>query len=292
MINRHKECPGDKPAGRTAAGQTREDSAMTIGEKIKKARKDKGWTQSELAEKLNVSPEAVSKWERGTYLPDEYNEEQLNDILGLNLMDDDGKPVNMRLFNEDHMSSYLKGRLNYRDFPNASRALEFAKEKHKGKTRDPKDFNIPYIIHPYTMTCHALAMGLEEDELLAALLLHDVCEDCHVPPEELPVCEEVQEVVALVTKPEDKTGFTEEEYYAKILQNEMACMVKCIDRCNNVSSMALAYGPERMKKYIRETEEFYPALLRKIKSVPKYSNAAWLLSYQIRSVLQTAKRIG
>ena len=58
------------------------------------------------------------------------------------------------------------------------------------------------------MACHALAMGLEEDELLAAILLHDVCEDCGVPPGELPVCEEVRRIVALVTKPEDRKGCT------------------------------------------------------------------------------------
>ena len=66
---------------------------MTIGEKIAFARKKKGWTQTRLAEELGVSSEAVSKWERGFYLPDEYNEERLTDLLGLNYMDDDGNPV-------------------------------------------------------------------------------------------------------------------------------------------------------------------------------------------------------
>ena len=264
---------------------------MTIGEKIAFARKKKGWTQTKLAEELGVSSEAVSKWERGFYLPDEYNEERLTDLLGLNYMDDDGKPVNGRLFNEDHMSSYLKGKLNARDFPNASRALVFAKEKHEGALRSPKELNIPYIVHPLTMTCHALAMGLEEDELLAAILLHDVCEDCGVPPEELPVCEEVRRIVALVTKPEDRSTYSEEEYYKAILRDPRACLVKCIDRCNNVSGMALGFTPERVKKYVKETEEWYPRLLRVVKAVPEYNNAAWLLSYQIRSVLQTAKKI-
>ena len=76
---------------------------MTIGEKIKAARKQKGWTQTKLADKLGVSPEAVSKWERGAYLPEVYNEERLNDLLGLDLIEDDGRPVNGRLFNDDHI---------------------------------------------------------------------------------------------------------------------------------------------------------------------------------------------
>ena len=38
---------------------------MTIGERIKKARKDKGLTQKKLAEKIFVVPEALSRWEKG-----------------------------------------------------------------------------------------------------------------------------------------------------------------------------------------------------------------------------------
>ena len=36
-----------------------------IGKFIKELRKEKGLTQKELAEKLNITDRAVSKWERG-----------------------------------------------------------------------------------------------------------------------------------------------------------------------------------------------------------------------------------
>lgn len=43
---------------------------QTIGQIIRKLRKERNFTQEELAEQLNVSAQAVSKWENGTSLPD------------------------------------------------------------------------------------------------------------------------------------------------------------------------------------------------------------------------------
>lgn len=192
-------------------------------------------------------------------------------------------------FHEQAMSAFLKEKFNSGQFPEASRALDFATEKHEGQLRKPKELKIPYINHPLTLACHALAMGLEEDGLLAALLLHDVCEDCGVAPEELPVSPEVQQVVALVTKP--KHGLNEKLYYSEIAKNPRAAMVKCLDRCNNLSGMAAAFSLEKLQDYIEETERYYPELLRVIREQPEYNNAAWLLKYQIRSLLLTAKRI-
>ena len=41
-----------------------------IGKFIASCRKDKKLTQEQLAEKLNISKNAISKWERGLNLPD------------------------------------------------------------------------------------------------------------------------------------------------------------------------------------------------------------------------------
>lgn len=43
---------------------------MILAEKVMTLRKKKGWSQEELAEKLNVSRQSVSKWESGTSIPD------------------------------------------------------------------------------------------------------------------------------------------------------------------------------------------------------------------------------
>ena len=41
---------------------------IKVGQLILQLRKEKGWTQLELAEKLNITDKAVSKWERGVSL--------------------------------------------------------------------------------------------------------------------------------------------------------------------------------------------------------------------------------
>lgn len=46
---------------------------MTIAEKIKKLRKDNNMTQEDLAEKLNVSRQTISKWETNVVIPDADN---------------------------------------------------------------------------------------------------------------------------------------------------------------------------------------------------------------------------
>lgn len=43
---------------------------LETGRRIQQMRKSHGWTQKELAEKLNVTDRAVSKWERGLNYPD------------------------------------------------------------------------------------------------------------------------------------------------------------------------------------------------------------------------------
>ena len=260
---------------------------MITGQQIVKARKAKGMTQAKLANLIGVSTETVSKWEKGTFAPSLENEKKLYSVLGITHVS-----VNIRdarLFHERNMSAFLKGVFNSGQFPEAAKALSFAKSKHEGQLRKPRELEIPYINHPLTLACHALAMGLEEDTLLAALLLHDVCEDCGVAPANLPVSQEVQEIVALVTKP--KPFLSESRYYAAIVENPKASLVKCIDRCNNLSGMAMGFSIEQIQDYIEETEKYYPKLLRVVKEQPEYNNAAWLLSYQIRSLLNTAKRI-
>ena len=57
-------------------------SNKSIGEIINSLRKAKGMTQNELAEKMNVTDKAVSKWERNLSCPDVNSIPKLAEILG------------------------------------------------------------------------------------------------------------------------------------------------------------------------------------------------------------------
>lgn len=54
---------------------------MTFGEKIRKLRTEAGITQKELADKLNVTYQTVSKWENDTNEPDFSTLKELVKIL-------------------------------------------------------------------------------------------------------------------------------------------------------------------------------------------------------------------
>ena len=55
----------------------------TIGQRIQRLRKEKGLTQEQLASKITISPQAVSKWENDASYPDITLLIQLADILGI-----------------------------------------------------------------------------------------------------------------------------------------------------------------------------------------------------------------
>lgn len=43
---------------------------QTFGKRLSELRKKKGWTQDQLASKLSISSQAISKWENDTSMPD------------------------------------------------------------------------------------------------------------------------------------------------------------------------------------------------------------------------------
>lgn len=60
---------------------------MGMEEKLSSLRKQHGLTQTELAEKLNVSRQAISRWEVGAAVPSIENLKTLSDLYGVSVDD-------------------------------------------------------------------------------------------------------------------------------------------------------------------------------------------------------------
>ena len=56
---------------------------MTLGQKIKEIRKRMGLSQEQLGKIINVSRQAITKWERDEGIPDISNLKELSTILGV-----------------------------------------------------------------------------------------------------------------------------------------------------------------------------------------------------------------
>ena len=70
---------------------------VKIGRFIQEKRKEKKLTQSEVAEKLNITDRAISKWENGVCLPDAGTMPELCEILGISINDlFSGEKVDMK----------------------------------------------------------------------------------------------------------------------------------------------------------------------------------------------------
>lgn len=274
---------------------------MHFGERITERRLEQGLTREQLADRMNLTPEEIKAFETGKRKPDVFQMLALSDALRVRLRDLIGKkelartPLSIKdqFFGDPNMFNKLKSFADAEGLTQTRSALFFAREMHEGQYRSPSHYSkekIPYFVHPLTMACHAHALGIRNDAVLAAALLHDVCEDCGIDPPYLPFSSEVREAVSLLTKPGPMTPELTEIYYRNISYNSTAAIVKALDRCNNVSTMMLGFPKHRVLKYIDETQRYVFPLLDFIKEhYLEYNDAVFVIKYQITSILQSAK---
>jgi putative transcriptional regulator len=67
-----------------------------FGENLKTARKQKGFSQEQLATRLNVVRQTISKWEKGISVPDAETLIQLAEVLEVEASDLLGKKIEMK----------------------------------------------------------------------------------------------------------------------------------------------------------------------------------------------------
>ena len=196
--------------------------------------------------------------------------------------------MNKTGYNSEKMYTFIRGFASGAQLKETLNALSYAREKHSGQLRKSGE---PYIVHPLTMACNAISIGIREDDVLAAILLHDVCEDCGVDPALLPVSDPVKHSVELLTfsvMEGETIEIAKNRYYNMILQDRAATLTKLIDRCHNVSSMAGTFSKEKLRAYIEETRQYVLPLLRKAKvKYPADSDMLFVLKYHITSVVDS-----
>jgi len=85
-----------------------------IGKFIQKKRKEKNLTQKELAQKLNVTDKAVSKWERGLGCPDVSILELLSKELDVSILEIlKGRTIENEIIKVTEVNDYIQQTINY-----------------------------------------------------------------------------------------------------------------------------------------------------------------------------------
>ena len=199
-------------------------------------------------------------------------------------------------FREEDLRSRIRYFAHAEGLTETMKALEYAYERHEGQLRKKGPYSttdIPYIIHPMTMTAQAHASGISDDVILASTLLHDVVEDTGVSIGELPFSDDVKKIVGLLTFtiPE---GMSRKEakklYFGAISADPRASLIKLLDRCSNVSTMVECFDEEKLLSYIEETETFILPLADILATLyPQYEKTAFQAKYQILAVIETIK---
>ena len=97
-----------------------------LGEKIQQLRREAGISQEKLAEKLNVSRQAISKWELGSAVPELENVVALAKLFGVTtdwLLMDDGLEIQSR-----HSDTALEQVIIPNSSTNTSQKMDFLKK--------------------------------------------------------------------------------------------------------------------------------------------------------------------
>ena len=104
---------------------------MILAEKIMELRKKNGWSQEELAEKIHVSRQSVSKWESSASIPDLSKILLLSQVFGVStdylLRDDIEETQKAEIFVEETVEKAAGGETIYKNF-----SMEESKEYDKG----------------------------------------------------------------------------------------------------------------------------------------------------------------
>ena len=133
------------------------------------------------------------------------------------------------------------------------KAFAYAQKKHAGQIDDEgKDF---FQAHPVTVSL-ILRCTTDDENVIAAGLLHDVIEDTDTTYEEL-VEEFGKDIADLVNEVTEEGQKDAHGKYFPRLKTQRGVMVKLADRLSNLSRMS-SWSKERKDHYVRKTIAGFP----------------------------------
>ncbi len=189
---------------------------------------------------------------------------------------------------------YLRGILNggKERLPISQKALEFAIQSHKEARRDDGTL---YISHPVSMACLAVGLGIRDDELIATILLHDVCEDCGISVQSVSESTKVRQAVRLMTiEPqlyETTKADVKRRYFEGLLESPEALLCKALDRIHNLQSSIDVFDRERALKNWRETYHLLlPVTKRAKRNWPEWSDPLHVMREMLKTNLNWMRK--
>ena len=184
-------------------------------------------------------------------------------------------------------------------YTRASQALDFAMSIHTGFRADK---TTPEFQHQLEM-CHFLrslseANLMYPEETYCVMLLHDAYEDY---PEKVDLnkieenySKRVRISMVSVSKPANFNKDDQHYYFNPIARDEIASLVKGIDRINNLGSMVGVFSKTKQIKYVSEVEVYFLPMLKKARrsfpvQEPLYENIKYVLNSQISLLKEALK---
>ena len=150
------------------------------------------------------------------------------------------------------------------DMDKVEKAYHLAEEAHGDQRRLS---GIPYILHPTSVACILVELGMDTDSIIAALL-HDVVEDTHYTLEEIEEMfgKSVANLVDGVTKISKIPYSNREEQQAENIRKMLIAMsndirviiIKLADRLHNMRTIECMPEQKRRDKSLENMEVFAP----------------------------------
>ncbi len=175
-----------------------------------------------------------------------------------------------------------------RNYFTAVKALEYASQFHTGKR---KDGVTPEFDHQLSIAAYIRSIATSlvcVDATLAAVFLHDVCEDYDIGFEEIETRFgfTISKTVRLLTKKFRGETVAPGAYYKAIAGCAIASVVKGADRIHNIQTMTEVFDLPKQVQYIKETEEHVLPMLKQARrrypeQEPAYENEKHVLKSQI-----------